>query len=135
MLWVDTKEKSTKEIFSEARIIEGSPDQKKLALSNGSEIWVMYVQDSQGQPYHQTGDKVFLTRLSKNIDALSWISSHYLVFSADTDIQTMEIDERDTVNMSQLAQFSQPEFFWQEASKALAVLSQGNLYISEVLVR
>jgi hypothetical protein len=135
LLWVDTREKNMKEIFSEARIIEGSPDGKKLAVSNGSEMWVMYLQDSQGQPYHQTGDKVFLTRLSKSIDTLSWISSHYLVFSADTDIQTIEIDERDTVNTSHLVQFPSPSIFWQEASKALAVLSQGNLYISEALVQ
>ncbi len=135
LLWVDTKEKSMKEVFSQAQIIEGSPDQKKLAVSNGSEIWVLYLQDSQDQPYHKTQDKVFLTRLSKNIDNLSWISSHYLVFSADTDIQTIEVDERDVINTSRLAQFPDPRLFWQETSKALAVLSQGNLYISEALVQ
>ena len=132
---VNVQEKSMQEIFSEARIIEGSHDQKKLAVSNGSELWIIYLQDSQGQPYHQTGDKVFLTRLSKDINDLSWISSHYLVFSTDTDVQAMEIDERSTINSSHLAQFQNPGLFWQEASKALVVLSQGNLYVSEALIR
>jgi len=132
---VNVQEKNMQEIFSEALIVKGSPDQKKLAIANGSELWIMYLQDSQGQPYHQAKDKVFLTRLSKDINDLSWISSHYLVFSTDTDVQAMEIDERSTINSSHLAQFQNPEIFWQEASKALVVLSQGNLYVSEILVK
>ncbi len=132
---VNTQEKSMQEIFSEARIMKGSPDGKKLAVSNGHELWIMYLQDSQGQPYHKAQDKVFLTRISKDINDLAWISAHYLVFSTDTDMQTIEIDERSTINSSHLAQFQNPGLFWQETSKALAVLSQGNLYVSESLMR
>jgi hypothetical protein len=132
---VNTPEKSMQEIFSEARIIKGSPDGKKLAVSNGSELWIMYLQDSQGQPYHKAQDKVFITRISKDINNLAWISSHYLVFSTDTDVQAMEIDERSTINSAHLAQFPDPTLFWQEASKTLGILSQGNLYVSETLIQ
>ncbi|MDO8474418.1 MAG: hypothetical protein Q7S62_02645 [bacterium] len=135
LLSVDTREKNMKEVFSQAHMIAESPDGKKLAVSSGSEIWVLYLQDSEDQPYHLAGDKVFLTRLSNNIDNLLWISSHYLVFSAGTDIQTIEIDERDTVNTAHLIKFPDPKLFWQEASKVLTVLSQGNLYVSEILVK
>ena len=135
LLKVNTQEKNMQETFVQAHLLVTSPDQKKLAVSSGSEIWVLYLQDSQDQPYHLAGDKVFLTRLSNDIKNLSWISSHYLVFSAGADIQTMEIDERDTINTAHIAQFADPTFFWQEAAKALAILSQGNLYVSEALVR
>lgn len=132
---IDMHEKNMKEVFSDIQIIAGSPDSKKLAVSNGFEIWILYLRDSQDQPIHTAGDKVFLTRLSKAIDNLFWISSYYLVFSRDTDIQTIEIDERDSVNTAHLTQFQAPELFWQEASKVLAVLSQGNLYVSEKLIQ
>lgn len=135
LLKVNTQEKNMEEMLSGVRIIEKSPDAKKLAISRGSEIWVLYLQDSQDQPSHRAGDKVFLTRLSKDIDNLSWISSHYLAFSTDTDIQAIEVDDRDSVNAAHLAQFSDPKLFWQETLKTLAVLSQGNLYVSEKLVK
>lgn len=135
LLQVDSQKKSVKEVFSQTHIIVGSPDSKKLAVSNGSEAWILYLQGSQDQPIHTAGDKVFLTRLSKNIDNLSWINSHYLVFSADTAIQTIEVDDRDAVNTAEVAQFPDPKLFWQEASKVLAVLSQGNVYISEKLIK
>ncbi len=135
LLSIDTREKNMEEVFSQALMIEGSPDTKKLALSNGSEIWILYLQDSQDQPYHKAGDRVFLTRVNKNIDNLSWISSHYFVFSAGTDIQIIETDERDAINTAEVAQFPNPTLFWEESSKILIVLSQGTLYVSEILVK
>lgn len=135
LLRVDTQEKNMREVFSGTRVMAASPDQKKLAVSNGSEIWIHYIQDSQDQPMHIQGDNVFLTRLSKNIDDLSWLSSHYLAFSSENEVKAIEIDERSTVNTADLVQFENPQFFWQESSKTLAVLSQGNLYVSEKLVR
>lgn len=134
LLQIDAQEKNMKEVFSEAQMFVGSPDQKKLAISNGSELWILYLQNSQDQPMHTKGDKVFLTRLSKNIDNLSWISAHYLVFSDDTDTRIIESDDRDAVNTANVAQFSDPKLFWQETSKTLAVLSKGNIYISEKLI-
>ena len=135
LLKVNMQEKNMQEMFSEARIIAGSPDAKKLAVSSGSELWVVYLHNTQDQPMHAAGDKVFLTRMSKTIDNLFWVSSHYLAFSAGEDIRALEIDERDAVNTAYIAQYPSPNLFWQEASKALAVLSQGNLYVSEILVK
>lgn len=135
LLQAQQQENTFKEVFSGAKTIAASPDGKKLALSNDSEIWILYLQDSGDEPLHTTGDKVFLTRLSKNIKNLSWLSSHYLVFSSENEVKTIEIDDRSTMNIADLAQFEDPKLFWQETSKALAVLSQGNLYISEKLIK
>lgn len=128
-------EKIFEEVFSGAKTIAASPDRKKLALSNDSEIWIFYLQNSGDEPSHKAGDTVFLTRLSKNIENLLWLNPHYLVFSSDNTVKAIEIDDRSTMNIASLAQFEDPRLFWQESSKTLAVLSKGNLYISEKLIK
>jgi hypothetical protein len=133
LLQVQQTEKTFKEVFSGGKTLAVSPDRKKLALSNDSEIWILYFQDSGDLPLHKAGDKVFLTRLSKNIKNLSWLSSHYLVFSSENEVKVIEIDDRSTANIADLAQFEDPKLLWQETSKILAALSKGNLYISYLL--
>mgnify|MGYP001575525814 CR=1 FL=1 len=135
MLQARQQENTFKKIFSGAKTIVPSPDGKKLALSNDSEIWIFYLQDSGDQPFHTTGDKAFLTRFAKNIKNLSWLSSHYLVFSIENEVKAIEIDDRGTVNIIDLAQFEDPIIYWRESQNALVVLSQGTVYISEKLIQ
>ena len=135
LLGAQQNENTLKEVFSGAKTIAASPDGKKLALSNDSEIWILYLQDSQDPPLHKTGDKVFLTRLSKNIKNLSWLNSHYLIFSSENEVKTIEIDDRSTINIADLTQLEDPKIFWQELLETLVALSQGSIYISEKLIK
>lgn len=135
LLQAQQQENTFKEVFSGAKTIAASPDGKKLALSNDSEIWILYLKDSQDQPLHKAGDKIFLTRLSKNIENLLWLNPHYLAFSSEKDVRAMEIDDRDVINTADLAQFPDPITYWQELQNILIVLSQGKVYTSEKLIK
>jgi len=111
-----------------------SPDGRKIALSTGKEIWLYFFQDEQEQPSRTKGEKLFLTRLSEDIENLSWFNSHYLMFAQGEAIMVSEIDNRDHLNMIELAQFPQPNIFWQDATKTLFVHTQGQVLSSEKLL-
>ncbi|MBI4101657.1 MAG: PEGA domain-containing protein [Candidatus Nealsonbacteria bacterium] len=112
-----------------------SPDKKKLAITANSEIWIFFLQDVFEQPRRSAGEKLFLLRLSQRIPDIFWLNDGHLIFSAGSDIKIAEIDNRDRINVYQLAQFPDPRFFWNESSEKIYVLSQKSLQASERLLR
>jgi hypothetical protein len=122
---------TTKEI----RGFELSPDSQKIAYFTNYEIWVLYLQDQYDQPRKKAGEDIFLTRLSEKIGKVLWLTNHYLIFSAGNKIKVAEIDDRDRINMMELAEFKEPEIFWDKDRKNLYVLSQKTLYLSESLLK
>ncbi len=131
----DLQSKSFKR-FCEATVdLILSPDSKKIAYINNNEIWVFFLKDITGQPKRKTGDKVFLTRFSKKIDHIFWYSPFYLIFNCGNKIKVAEIDDRDTLNIVDLAKFNKPKIFFNQNNKKLYILSHGNLYVSEKLLR
>lgn len=117
--------------FSEMTL---SPDGKKLTLSGGKEIWLYFLQEEQEQPPRQKGDKVFLTRFSEEIKNLAWFDAHHIMFVRGETIVVSEIDNRDHLNMMELATFSNPSFFWQDGMKTLFVHTGRQLRASEKLL-
>lgn len=122
------------EFLSPFQEIVLSPDRKKLAISTGKEIWLLYAQEEQEQPLRTKGEKVFLTRFSEDIAQLVWFDSYHLVFTKKDTIMVSEIDNRDRLNMVELATFSKPNFFWQDITKTLLVHSNSQVKISETLL-
>lgn len=112
-----------------------SPDKRKLALANESELWLYFLKDQADQKAKKAGDKIFLTRLSQPIDNLAWISDHYLLFSSGNTLKIAETDERDTVNIIDIGTFPGPTLFWQGKNKIIYVLSDGVLYNSDKVIR
>ncbi|MDO8654914.1 MAG: hypothetical protein Q7R48_00565, partial [bacterium] len=112
-----------------------SPDEKKIALTQGSELWLFYLQDEGGQPKRTKGDRVFLNRFGEHIQNLSWVSNHYLMLSVGDDIRIMEIDDRDSLNTISLGSFPSPRLFWSIQEKAVYILSDGVLSVSEKVVK
>ncbi|MDZ4231867.1 MAG: hypothetical protein U1C72_01290, partial [Candidatus Pacearchaeota archaeon] len=100
-----------------------SPDGKKLVLERGSELWLYYLKDEEGQPARRAGETVFLTRFSEAVSDLSWVSAHYLVFSTGDHVTIMETDTRDRLNSVEIANFTSPEVFWSQSQKKLYLLS------------
>ncbi len=111
-----------------------SPDEKKLAILSGQEIWLYFLQDSQEQPSRSKGERVFLTRFSENITNLTWFGAHYLLFARGDAIIVSEIDNRDRLNIVELAAFPRPTFFWQDATKTLLVRTKDQIRVSEKLL-
>jgi len=113
--------------------VETSAESKKIAYFNNHEIWVMFLEKKYEQPQKEAGDKVFINRFSENIGNLFWYTDHYLIFNLENKIKVAEIDDRDKINIVDLAEFKEPEIFF--VNKKLYLLSENNLYASSELTQ
>jgi len=121
--------KSFETFFDGINSLKISPDFKKLAYFSDSEIWILFLKDKLDQPLKKAGEKLFLVRLSEKIKDVFWLNSDYLIFSAGDKIKISEIDDRDKINLTDLAEIKNPEIFWNQNDKKLYVLSEGNLSV------
>lgn len=108
-----------------------SPDSKKIAYYSDYEIWILFLKDINGKQEKKASEKLFLTRLSEKISEVSWLNSNYLVFNSEDIIKITEIDERNKLNIIDIAQLKNPEIFWNKNDKKLYILSNEILYSSE----
>ena len=86
-----------------------SPDKKKLAWWSGSELWVLWLSDTDYQPYHKADDKELLTRFSLKIKNAAWFrdNDHIVVDTSNTSAvssvpngyKVTEIDKRGGLNI------------------------------------
>lgn len=111
-----------------------SSDKIKLVEVNDYEIWILFLKEQFEQPQRKAGEKVFLTRFSEKIDRVFWLNNDYLIFNVGNKIKVAEIDDRNRINLIDLAEFQNPKLIWDEKDKKLYVLSEGRLYISEKLL-
>ena len=102
-----------------------------MVYFNDYEIWVLFLEKKYDQSQKEAGEKLFITRFSEKIDDLFWYTGHYLIFNVGDKIKVAEIDDRDKINIVDLAEFKEPKIFW--SNKKLYVLSEENLYVSEEL--
>lgn len=129
----DRDSKTFERFFEEIADLKISPDNKILAYSSNSEIWVLFLEDKTEQPTKKRGEKLFLTRLSEKIGNLSWINSNYLIFSSGNNAKIIEIDDRDKINALDLFELSEPKMSFSKREKKIYVLSRENLYTSTPL--
>ena len=111
-----------------------SPDKTKLALSTGKELWLHFLKEDREQPFRSKGDRVFLTRFSEPIANLTWFTSHYLLFSHPNAIMISEIDDRDRLNVVEIASFPHSNVSWLDSTKTLLVQSGDQIRVSEKLL-
>jgi len=127
----DKDKKSFEKFFESIKDFKSSPDLQKMVYFNDYEIWVLFLEKKYDQPQKENGEKLFITRFSKKIDNLFWYTGHYLIFNVGDKIKVVEIDDRDKINVVDLAEFKDPKIFW--SNKKLYVLSEESLYVSEEL--
>jgi len=125
---------SFKKISSNQKGFKISSDSKKLSYFNNFESWVYFLENTTDFPQKKQGDKVFITRLSKNIENLFWYTNHYLIFNSGKEIKIAEIDDRDRINIVTLAEFKNPQIFWNNSNQRLYILSENNFYESKILI-
>jgi len=101
-----------------------SSDGQKVIEADKHEIWVEFIKEKK---------KIFLTRFSENIGKVFWLNDYYLIFNVGDKIKVAEIDDRDRLNVIDIAEFKAPEIFWDNPNGKLYVLSEGVLYVSEKL--
>lgn len=111
-----------------------SPDRRKLAYYSDHEINILYLDDTTDQPAKKHGESSFLTRFSGKVNNVEWLNNHYLIFSVDGDIKIIEIDDRDHINIVNLANLNNPKLHFERSNNRLYVLSDGNLFVSRMLL-
>ena len=146
--------KSFEKFFENASFLKISPDLKKLLLLSDYEIWILFLKEMVSQPQRKAGEQLFLVRLSEKIGDCFWLNSDYLIFNAANKIKIAEIDDRDKINIVDIAEvdelpfisthrplseeearvFENPEIFWNQFDKKLYILSGGNLFQSGKLL-
>jgi len=134
LLRFDTK-KTIEKKFSSPGALVLSPDKRKIAIANDSEIWIYYIEDQNEEPTKKAMDLTFLSKLSAKPNNLVWLNDHELIFSIGNAIKISEIDERDSLNVVDIATYPVPKLFWQDQNKTLTVLSEGKVSVSEKLIR
>jgi len=102
-----------------------SSDGQKVIEADQHEIWISLTKEKE---------KIFLVRFSETISKVFWLNDYYLIFNVGNKIKVAEIDDRDRLNVIDLAEFKTPEIFWDSANNKLYVLSGGALYVSEGLL-
>jgi hypothetical protein len=111
-----------------------SPDSKKIALVNDYEIWLLFLKDPSASREGESSKELFLTRFSKEIGEIFWYNSDYLISRVGPEIKITEIDNRDRLNIFDLANFGgELKIFFEQTNKKLYILNQGNLFVSEAL--
>ena len=135
-LWWLNSEKNFAEIASAVQDFALSPDKTKLCFLNSSEIWVLFLEDLLGQPARKAGGKIMLTRFSERIKNAFWLTDDYLVFQTGDAIKATEIDDRDQLNLTDLAQTPDSVFFLSRLNKKtqLLILGASQLKISGELL-
>ena len=127
--------KSFTELAKSVNLLRISPDNKKIVYANDYELWVYFLEDTQEQPAREVNVSLFLTRFSEKISQVFWLNSHYLVFSNGNNIKVAEIDDRDKINIYDLAEFKEAQFLFSSDDKKLYLLSKGILYQSEEITK
>lgn len=112
----------------ETEMTATSSDKKKVVEFNNYEIWIYLLKDREEK------EEVFLTRFSEKIDKVFWLNDYYLIFNVSDKIKITEIDDRDKLNVIDLAKFGNPEIFWDKINKNLYILSEEKLYLLKNLL-
>ena len=134
--------KAFEKFFEPIKNLKISSDSKKIAYfsekssaSSDNDLWLLYVKDIDNQPQKKAGDIAFLTQLPNTIKDIFWLNSDYLILNAGDEIKIVETDDRDKIQTWDIGKFTNPEIFFNEADKKLYILSEGNLYSSENLLK
>lgn len=79
-----------------------SPDGKKIAWWNSSELWVMWLLDTDYQPFHKAEEKELITRFSVKTKNAAWFrGGDYLVVDSG-GYKIVEIDKRGGLNIVEI---------------------------------
>ncbi len=74
----------------------------KLLYANDFEVWLFDLELNQ---------KILLTRISQTIASIIWHpSNNYIIYSTDTTISTIELDEREKYNITEIIKLDKIAF-------------------------
>lgn len=93
-----------------------------------NEINVLFLDKENYQPQKKTEEEILIAKYNNKISDLSWLNDFYLVFSVNDQIKIAETDDRDQINVIDLASYSNPKIFWAKTERILYIFSKNSLY-------
>lgn len=129
------EQKDFEKIFEPIKNLEFSKDSKKMMFFNDDEILVRYLTDILEQPIKKTGDIQLIARFSEKINNCFWLNDYYLIFNTEDKFKIAEIDDRDRIQIWDIVQIKNSKIFFNQTDKKLYILSEGNFYASDVLIK
>lgn len=79
-----------------------SKDNNKLAWWTANEVWVIWLNDANYQPYHKKGDKELITRFSTQIKKAAWFRDEDHLIIDSNGYKILEIDTRGGINIVEI---------------------------------
>lgn len=79
-----------------------SNDGKKIVWWNSNELWVMWLNDTDYQPYKKSGEKELITRFSTKIKNAVWFRDNDHVVVDSSGYKVVEIDKRGGLNIVEI---------------------------------
>lgn len=77
---------------------------EKMLYANNFEIWIFDLKNNK---------KTLLTRISKAITGVIWHpNNNYIIYSTDTAINSIELDEREKYNITEITKFNKIKFLF-----------------------
>jgi len=123
--------KSFKRIYDSLENFVFSPGRDKIAYHNNNEIRVLYLEQQYDQPAKEELEELSIIQSSEKINKVFWYTNQHLIFDLGDKIKIAELDDRDEINIVDLLEWKQDDFFFN--NKKLYLLSDNNLYSSDEL--
>ena len=121
--------------FDGIKDLKISPDKKKMVFFSDSEIWILFLKDSQEQPQKKSGEKLLLFRTEKEIEDVFWLNPDYLVFWEGGAIRAVETDDRDKIQIWDIGKISSPlKMSFSVLDNKIYALSGGEIFFSESIL-
>jgi len=99
---LSTSDKTPEKIATNVKGFAVSKDRNKLAWWTANEVWVMWLNDSNYQPYHKKGDKELITRFSTQIKKVAWFRDEDHLIIDSNGYKILEIDTRGGINITEV---------------------------------
>jgi len=106
-----------------------------MVFFSDSEIWILFLKDSQEQPQKKSGEKLLLFRTEKEIEDVFWLNPDYLVFLEGGAIRAVETDDRDKIQIWDIGKISSPlKMSFSVLDNKIYALSGGEIFFSESIL-
>ncbi|MCD6270990.1 PEGA domain-containing protein [bacterium] len=135
LFWLDPTRHLFVPVSDAVEDMQLSPDNKKIAISTGHQIWLFYLQDDYQQPRRFVLERFLLTTSESAIKNIAWLNPYYLIIGYGNGIKITEIDNRSRLNEVIISEFRNPQIFWVQNKKRLFAFSEQKVFFTDDILK
>lgn len=132
-----SKEGGFSKIDENVKNFSVSGDQKKVLYLKDGQLWSYYRDDIKIQPFKYKDQKELVAKApTGDIKAYQWFQTdNHIIYSFGNSVKFIELDNRDNINLSHVAELVSPAVFYDNLEERLYILSDGILYTTKILAQ